>query len=73
MSAALSCPYGVDAVGTFLFISGENTQPKREGSGFTVCRGHQALPAIVLAFYFVSEPTGFEKYILYRKGGNPNE
>jgi hypothetical protein len=26
------------------------------------------LPAIVLAFYFVSEPTGFEKYILYRKG-----
>jgi putative phage-type endonuclease len=31
------------------------------------------LPAIVLAFYFVSEPTGFEKYILYRKGGTPNE
>ena len=25
MPAALSCPYGVDAVGTFLFISGENT------------------------------------------------
>jgi hypothetical protein len=24
-------------------------------------------------FYFVSEPPGFEKYILYRKGGTPNE
>ena len=26
----------------------------------------QALSAVILAFYFVSEPIGFEKYILYR-------
>jgi hypothetical protein len=24
-------------------------------------------------FYFVSRPIGFEKYILYKKGGMPNE
>lgn len=51
---------------TFLFIPGENIQPWQEWSQFRVCREHQAWPAIILAFYFVSEPIGFEKYILYR-------
>ena len=50
----------------FLFIPGENSRQLQEWSQFRVCREHQAWPAIILAFYFVSEPIGFEKYILYR-------
>lgn len=66
MPIVLFCPFWVDAAGTFLFIPGENSRQLQEWSQFRVCREHQAWPAIILAFYFVSEPIGFEKYILYR-------
>jgi hypothetical protein len=56
----------------FLYrVKTPNHSEKDRGSRFAVNIRH-CLRSFSL-FYFVSRPIGFGKYILYRKGGTPNE